>query len=245
MSLERVSLNRKMSTLVEIEEAIAEVRQRRQALIHLYHLLYQLTEESVIGESEYPEYPVLPLPLDDLSTCSRRTRTESPFPFTPTISDRSRKLAAKRQRPPVYQPIPATPKTTKIPEVKTPQMSAITEAIVTRIKQSYGSLDAYHRQRREVALSYKDFPNKQEAELRECTFQPHIEPTKIPVGPPKKKISGLEEYVKRQEKARSRKAVQVEEKRPGSGAVYTGKPTKVEPFALGKRPVEERTSIRE
>ena len=230
------------STLTEIEEAIHQVRRRRQLLVHLHSLLDKFCDPE--EEEEEPDYPILPLPLDDLSTCSRRTRTESPFPFTPTISERSRKLAARRPRQPVYHKI-ATPRSSQaqVQSVQATHTSAVTDAIVAKIKQNYGSLDSYHRQRRETALSYKDFPNKQEAELRECTFQPHIEKTRIPIHPPRAKIGGLDEFVKRQAKARELKAVTVEEKKPGSGSMYTGKPTKVEPFMLGKR--AQQTSIRE
>ena len=219
--------------LSEIEEAIRQVRLRRNELIRIRDLL---------DEEQVPE--MMPV-VDCESICSRTTKgrsvhAEEPCTFTPSISSKSRKLATKRPRDPVYMKTEVKKEQVSEPVVKS--VSAVTEAIANRIRKTYGSLDEYHRQRRENALLYKDVVNRKETEeLKECTFHPHV--TDVRKGPDGDvKVTGLESFLKRLQKARElRTKEEAESAKPGSGRIYTGEPTKVEPFSFLNR----RARIRE
>jgi hypothetical protein len=239
--------------LEEIEDAIREVRERK-------NILLQLREIVDDGDDDYsvPDMiPMLSVPVYEpggLSVSSRVTRSRfQPFgedecTFKPAISAKSRRMASKRAREPLHIKS-GTPKSVTVTTPAVPQVSAVTEAIANRIKKTYGSLDEYHRQRRENTLLYKDFHNKRETEeLRECTFQPTISQ---PPGIENSQnltveISGLEGFLNRLQKAREMKLAEEDDAhKPGSGYLYDGRPTKIQPFSFLDRQAAARAQIRD
>lgn len=239
--------------LDEIAEAIREVRERRNMLLRLRDMMEDDEDDYSVPDM----IPMLNLPVHEpgsLSVSSRVSKSRfQPFgeeecTFTPSISAKSRRIASKRPRDPLHRKSD-TPKHVTATTSAAPHVSAVTEAIANRIKKTYGSLDEYHRQRRENALLYKDFHNRRETEeLRECTFQPSI--SRAPVAEDSQHqnvaISGLEGFLKRLQKAREMKLAEEDEAhKPGSGYLYDGQPTKVQPFSFLNRQAAARARIRD
>ena len=243
--------------LSEIEKAIEEVRERRRILLRLREV-YDVTEQP-------PEMvPILPSldfhddsyrfhHIDGLSSSSRSMRSRpsqlDEFTFAPKINERSRRIASRLPRDSSYRKSSVDQVEGARVDSKGPvlEVSAVTTAIANRIKNTYGSLEEYYKQRRENASTYKDLTSRKEAEeLKECTFHPIVvhEPAPRPSANAIE-IGGFESFLKRLEKARE-KRVQVEDRTgPGSGHVYTGEPTKVKPFSFLKKSTSTRTRIRE
>lgn len=172
--------------------------------------------------------------------------------FTPSISGRSRKIASQVARDPQYRKSSSSRERAAAlakAETKKPAVSAVTLAIADRIKKTYGSLEEYHKQRREKALSYKDYfggCNNESDDLKECTFQPSVNHAYVGSKAGEvKSVEGLEAFVKRLQAAREKRVKVQEEQKPGSGFVYTGEPTKVKPFSFLEREHANRARIRE
>jgi hypothetical protein len=236
-----------MSMLEEIEKAIEEVRARKRLLLRLRSFVDSPIEEEEVMEP--PNLvPMIPYFEDQgsFSSSSRMTRSRQPTffneecTFKPAISERSRKLAAQVPRDPNYRKSKSQERNFS-EKVDKPAISAVTKAIAERIKKTYGSLEEYHKQRRENALSYKEFPTKNDEE--ECTFQPVV--TRVVVKGNAKPVEGLDAFVKRLQAAREKRVRTQEELKPGSGCVYTGEPTKVQPFSFLGRDSDNRARLRE
>jgi hypothetical protein len=239
--------------LSELEKAIEEVRDRRRLLLQLRELY----------DSEQPP-EMVPISLDfgDLdggcsTTSSRITRSsrnlasslryDNECTFAPAISERSRRIASRLDRDHEYKKSTAST-VEPLKKAEKPEVSAVTAAIANRIKKTYGSLEEYYRQRKENAISYKDLTSKKETEeLKECTFHPAVKRVESHAKVLEKAptIEGLDSFVQRLEKARQKRLTVSEHKKPGSGQMYTGEPTKVEPFSFLNRPQSNRARIRE
>ena len=189
--------------------------------------------------------------VEGYTTSSRRTllapSESSECTFTPSISMKSRQLASKLNRDPsrLYHKTITPRSASAVIQMTVPPPSApvnsnpVTEAIVSRIKQLYGSIDEYHKSRRENSQIHKAPISRHAQEFNQCTFKP-----RIAKGPKRstsvgKAVAGNDSFVQRQERARELKQVETV-RRPGCGEIYTGVPTKVEPFSF-----INKTSIRE
>ena len=255
-----------MDILIDIEHALRQVRQRKSLLISLEHSLNVYEQNLATDESDdscdisppelEPFETPLSLPSESLNTTAmtapRLTVNDArdEFSFTPSISRRSRELAAaKRERDPSHsyarKSVNARSAAAVIGLSQASYQPAsgnpITQAISNRIKQVYGSLEEYHRRRREESGRHRMVVSRIERDMNECTFRPHISSVPPSVrSSPTNPVVGMDSFVQRQEKARELKLVPLVLK-PGCGELYTGKATKVEPFSFAKR----RAAVRE
>jgi len=162
-------------------------------------------------------------------------KVEAECTFHPCISRKSKEIAAKLPRD--RERFLKDKKILTVPAPKDPPLTRnqVTEALVAKIKQMYGSLDNYHKQRRENSFSYKDFgiANAREKEdLKECTFQPLLSATRNAAAPLNNPVEGFEAFLNRLEKAREIKTASLADRKPGCGLIYSGQPTKVRPFSF-------------
>lgn len=255
-----------MDILIDIEDALRQIRQRKSLLISLEHSLnvYEQNLENDDSDDSCdispPELEPFETPLSLPSEClnttamtaSRKTLndTRDEFSFTPSISRRSRELAAaRRERDPSHSYARKSVNARSAAAViglsqasdKTAPANPLTQAIANRIKQVYGSLEEYHRRRREESGRHKMVVSRIERDMNECTFRPHISSVPPSVrSSSTKPVVGMDTFVQRQEKARELKLV-THVLKPGCGELYTGKATKVEPFSFANR----RATVRE
>jgi hypothetical protein len=236
--------------LDEVGEALIAVRRRKALLVELLNLIDSCDIQEDCDSFNVSTPPDLQ-PLDtpelipgNFSTLSDRHppsvySQQSECTFTPSISRRSRELAARLPRDPtrLYDRKPAARSAVALIQTKKDEMpaktnSAVTDAIVDRILKVYGSVEEYRKQRNAKVL------HTNEIDVKECTFKPIIEKPRKEFAPRSKPvlIPGLESFVSRQEKARERKLVDKELK-PGCGELYTGQKTKLEPFSFSNRVV--------
>lgn len=243
--------------LESIESDLLAVRQRRRSLQQMMSLLddsapLELPQLISVAEDDHFD--------DRTSCCSTSTRRwyrqtsewmnqeDSECTFLPVISKRSRELALKRRS---FLQSQKTPQSSNPPEPEPkgpthpqPQQNAVTRAIVDKIKSVYGSLENYHRQRRETALSYKDLTPRADLELKECTFRPKISHFSSNSYNQRETqpVEGFDSFLKRLEKAREIKihALTATERKPGCGLIYSGLPTRVQPFSFRSHRVASR-----
>ena len=213
-------------TYLEIKSALQETRHRKQRLLYFISLI-----DRIEGENMRP-------------TSSRGSALETieEYNFVPSISERSREIAKKINRDPLYRkrgdsqvevpPQPVRP--------LQPSLNPVSREIAEKISREFGSVDAYLDTRRKELLLSRMHENirSEEKEMRECTFRPvvHERPSvqekrsRTKGQPIEEVVAGIDSFVRRQEKARELKALAVLANRPGTGDVYTGAPTKIMEF---------------
>lgn len=122
------------------------------------------------------------------------------------------------------------------PEKKTSSgHNPVTKAIVDKIIAKYGSMEEYYRSRKLKAGQSKveRINTREQEQLKECTFRPSITRFDAQIQKPNTPVDGIDNFLKRQEKAREILCMQKVPK-PGSGKVYTGQVTKPVPFSFSK-----------
>ena len=235
-------------TLAEVEAQLHQVQQRRAYLEFLSSWLEKLDAKEESVES----FPASPPPqLENVSErsfersfVSRRPRPPSPvrFSFTPQISENSRRIAQQLPRNKLYEKSAPVRSAAALVESANPASAAasrnpVTEAILAKIVKKYGSLEAYHQARKAKQVSWKELLEQHAAkEMHECTFQPAVGPSIGGKSDDLKseaiQVSGTDQFVLRQQKARQLK-LGLDKPPPGYGH-YTGKPTKPVPFSFLK-----------
>lgn len=236
-----------------IEADIIEVRRRKHLLQLLVTSVEQDEEEGILPpdlvdvdptyESWYEEDDKATVAASYVSRKSFSSSTawmisseERECTFHPKISKRSRELArtiscsSQRRKKNDDEVIPLN---------VTNRNNPINKAIVEKIKAVYGSIDNYHKHRRELTMSYKDtFPSREDVELKECTFRPNVGNTTGLIPTTQNPVEGFDSFLKRLEKAREIKinAITANDRKPGCGVIYSGKPTKVKPFSFLEPP---------
>ena len=242
--------------LNELEKAIEEVRERKRVLLKLRemydHTSYEQPPEMVPLSFDFCDvdggYSTSSSRLTKTSRKQTSSQCDANYTFRPAISERSRKIAARLDRDNCFYSKSSRSVDEPVKVEGKPNVSALTTAIANRIKSTYGSLDEYYNQRKENAITYKNLTSKREAdELKECTFHPDVKRMEPPTKLAEKvsDITGLESFVQRLEKARQKRLMVAEPNKPGSGQMYTGEPTKIQPFSFLNRASSNRTRIRE
>jgi len=211
-------------TYIEIKLALQETRHRKQRLLFLRSLVDRVREDE-------------------------HERIETPeFSFVPAISEKSKMIANRMQRDPLYrkrEPVVEA----QIPSNKPtglPPLNPVSRAIAEKISEQFGSVDAYLDSRKKQLLLERVYENirSEEKEMRECTFRPVVyerpvvkeKRSKSKEKPCEQLVAGIDSFVRRQEKARELKAIALlAANKPGSGGAYTGSPTQVVEFKLSSR----------
>lgn len=230
-----------------IEADIIAIRRRRQVLQHLMVMCVEEDEvppdlvdvepscESWYGEDDQATVAASYVSRKSFSsTAWMISSEEKECTFHPKISKRSRELARTSSCSSHQRRKKSDEKVASI----VAQSNPINEAIVAKIKAIYGSMDSYHKHRRELSMSYKEcIPSREDAELEECTFRPKLG-NPLPAVMAQNPVEGFDSFLKRLEKAREIKinAITANDRKPGCGIIYSGKPTKVKPFSFLEPP---------
>jgi hypothetical protein len=116
-------------------------------------------------------------------------------------------------------------------------VNPVSRKIAERLKREYGSIEEYHRRRREDTMRHFSSGTRvadggEQNELRECTFRPTITRQRIEDSGKELIVGGLASFLQRQERARLDR---VDPVKPGDGVLYSGKVTRAKPFSFLKK----------
>lgn len=154
--------------LNEIENELNQNFEIKKKLKKIHKIIEFIKNQTTNEECS----PITPCP-------SRRSqRTEESFTFTPTISNRSRKIAERTRDPSkLFQPPLRVSKTECASPAVSIQSSSppsvVSQKLIKKIESTFGSLDEYYESRRR-SMPHMERIVKDQIDMMECTFHPKI-----------------------------------------------------------------------